>query len=259
MGGTILVNSTLTGMNAPWSMSARLSKDWIWTPAFDLELKRYILLAYLQRIEQRFKERKLYPYLDDLREHVLELDLLRRRMEELSTGFARDLVGFDPQDGMPLRSPLPTEGPLAVIDDVIAFAMPELRQWLGAGSDLKQRIAEHIQFGPVGLMPLDARSGYLMLRKGREARVYGFAIHLLREADEELQYRSVQTRYVSTYTVGLADPFERIKLDLVARDARLPNPAAFALETELDIPHIETFMPLAKQLVYEHLRAGGVL
>ena len=29
----------------------------------------------------------------------------------------------------------------------------------------------------------------------------------------------------------------------------------FAFESELGLPHIETFMPLAKQLVYEEIRA----
>ena len=47
-----------------------LPRDWVCRPALDLELKQYLLLAYLQRVNARFAELKLYPYLDELLGHV---------------------------------------------------------------------------------------------------------------------------------------------------------------------------------------------
>ncbi len=60
---------------------------------------------------------------------------------------------------------------------------------------------------------------------------------------------------MNSTTVGLQYTFEHIKSELVRTYRELPNPAVFALETDLALPHIETFMPLAKQFVQEELLA----
>ena len=114
-------------------------------------------------------------------------------------------------------------------------------------------MAEGIHFSPVGVLPLRSHEGWLLLRSGREARVYNFAMPLLRESSEEFQYRSVVTRYVTSYTMGIACTYEYIKADLVKHHRHLPAPATFAFEADRELPYIETYMPLAKQLVYDHI------
>ena len=39
----------------------------------DEELDNYRLLAYVQRVQQRYRENKLYPHLDDLRVRLDQL------------------------------------------------------------------------------------------------------------------------------------------------------------------------------------------
>lgn len=46
-----------------------LPLDWAFRPTLDVEMKHYILLGYLQRVQARFSERKLYPHLNELRAH----------------------------------------------------------------------------------------------------------------------------------------------------------------------------------------------
>jgi hypothetical protein len=58
---------------------------------------------------------------------------------------------------------------------------------------------------------------------------------------------------MATFPIGLAHTYAQIKAGLVRTFRAQPNPATFAFETDIVLPHIETFMPLAKQLVYEHL------
>ncbi|MBV6403940.1 MAG: hypothetical protein IT228_09240 [Flavobacteriales bacterium] len=235
---------------------ALLAKDWILVPAIDRELKRYTLLAYLQEVGRRFTERKLYPYLLDVAGHLDGLERLQQCTDQLRSTMPRDITGLDPRTGTVTYAALPQpEGALGVIDEVIDDALPELRERLAQGNELRERICDHIQFGPVGVLPLDPRAGYLLLRQGREARIYSYAVTLLRDAEERLHWRSVVTQYVGSRAVGLHRTYEAIRAELIATRPQLPVPATFGFECAWEVPHIETFMPLAKQLVHRYLMA----
>lgn len=227
--------------------------DWAFRPAFDLELKQYTLLAYLQRVERRFAERKLFPHIADLECHIEELERVRERKNRLARELGTDLLGFDQQTGAARRQPLvPDEWP-AVIDEVIAWALPGLAEARRRGVELLEDICDRITLFPVGLMPLDAKAGWLMLRCGGEARVYAYDVQPLRLPRDEHMERRVRTRYVTTYSVSLASTYQWIKTDLLRSRPELPNPAVFVFESDLSLPTVETFMPLAKQLVYEQV------
>ncbi len=166
-----------------------------------------------------------------------------------------ELLGVDLQRMELVRHEREEQQLLAVIDAVSAFAMPELERLLNQGQELRAEIQAHIHFGPVGVLPLSLREGYLLLRQGRQARVYSYALQIYREAHRDLQYRSVHTAYLTEYHTGITWTYERIRLDLLRDPKGHPNPATFVFETDMDIPHIETFMPLAKQLIHERIEA----
>ncbi len=233
-----------------------LAKDWAFKPALDVELKHYTLLAYLKRVQARFAECKLFPHLLELRSHLEELQRIRQGKEDLARAFQGDLTSFDPRTGFAIHEPLPADPHLDVIDEVIDMALPDLRRaWL-EGNGLKEEVTSQIHFAPVGVLPLARNEGWLLLRSGSEARVYRYSIPLLRSPDALAGTLHVRTHYTTTYPVGISYTFEHIKSDLCKEHRSLPNPAVFAFETALPIPHIETFMPLAKQLVHEEIRRG---
>jgi len=234
-----------------------LPKDWAYSPSIDLELKQYTLLGYLQRVKARFGERKLYPYLEHLHEHLGTLLELQRAKEDLARTMVGSLVGFDPHTGNAIHERPKNGAWLDVIDEVIEFAVPGLKNLRSQGLDIEQEIAQHIRFTPIGLQPLHISEGWIFLRHGKEARVYGYAVPILQDTITEHVHRNVSTRYVSSYTVGIGSGFEHIKADLIQRFPAQPVPATFALETDLAIPCIETFMPLAKRLVLAHVRGNS--
>ena len=232
-----------------------LPKDWIVAPAIDLELKQYVVLGYLQRVQKRFMENKLYPYLHELHDHLHELVTLRDRKERMEACSARELLGVDLEAGVLQYAPKQVpDGALSIIDEVISFALPEMHGHLARGEQLRRQLTEHIHFAPVGLMPLDASNGYLFLRQGPELRVYGYATTLYPAGVDELYYQRLRTTYVTTCSVGLLQHYERIKAEMVRYRPELPNPAVFSFESEVELPRIETFMPLAKQLVYHYIQ-----
>lgn len=232
-----------------------LPNDWVFRPALDLELKQYTLLAYLQRVAQRFKEHKLYPHLDELDVHLDTLLELRNKKEEFTRALPGELLGFDPATGKAIRTTVEEPELLAVVDAVIDFAVPGLRRTMEHGLELREEITSRIRFGPVGVQPLRSTEGWLMLRTGPEARIYSYTIPLVHQYEDPYRYRSVLTRYVGSYTLSLRNTFERIRSEFLVGRSELPVPATFAFESDASIPHIETFMPLAKQLL--HMQVAG--
>lgn len=233
-----------------------LPSDWVLRPAIDLELKQYTLLAYLQRVKQRFSETKLYPHLDELEAHHNELLRIQRSKDSLSASIHGDLTGFDATTGKPLYAQAQQPDMLDVIDEVIEFALPGLRRMIANGSELRQQLTGMIRFEPLGVQPLKPTEGWLFLGAGGEARVYHYAMPLLREHQQQYQYRSVVTRYHGTYPRSISNTYEHIRARLIGTRPELPVPATFIFDSTSRIPYIETFMPLAKQLVYEHIVGG---
>lgn len=231
-----------------------LPKDWAFAPALDAELKRYLLLAYMQWVESCFAARKLYPHLAELDGHLTELHRLRADLERMQRALGGEIAGFDASSGQVLREPPPSDPWLGVVEEVISMAIPTLQGLLRDGQALREEIAKGIQFGPIGLLPLDARAGWLLLRAGRDANVYSFELPWVSGPQADDPITRLRTRYVTTFTMGIATTFERIKGELIVRHPELPNPAVFAFETDLSLPRIETYMPVAKQLLYEVIR-----
>lgn len=230
-----------------------LRADWFVAPGLDLELKRYVLLGYLQRVNNRYRERKLYPHLEEIRTHLDRLTRLRRERATLAASMNGALTGLDLVNGTLLRQGPEEPELLRVVDDVIAFAVPALHGMLNDGRSLRDELASRIQFGPVGVIPLDLHEGYLVLRQGSEARVYGFTHWIEHGVDRSLRYQSIRTHYISTSTLGPFSTCSGLRSELLRANRRSPVPAMFAFEAAVTLPPIETYLPLAKQLVYEEL------
>jgi hypothetical protein len=81
-----------------------LSSDWILAPGIDLELKEYMLLGYLQRVHARFDQHKLYPYLDELRDHLERLRVLRQQRADLAGLLDREVIAIDIKHARLLRN-----------------------------------------------------------------------------------------------------------------------------------------------------------
>lgn len=72
-------------------MEQRLSDNWITTNHIDFEYKKYILLAYLQHVNDCFEETKLYPALSELVKHYRNLVALRDQKNSLYNKLSRKI------------------------------------------------------------------------------------------------------------------------------------------------------------------------
>lgn len=226
-----------------------LPSERIFTATLDDELEEYRLLAYLQRVDTLYRELKLYPGLDDLELRIGQLQQLNDHACELGASFQGELTGLDLKRGELVRKPVDQPAWDAVMRS-LERVLPQLHAAMERGDELRQELHSSIRFGPVGVVPLDAREGWLLLRQHNEALVYSYELPLVSKPAPGGPHGQVRTRYFAKWTLGLANTYGHIKAELV-RKGPLPNPATFVFESDLSLPRIETFLPLAKRIAYE--------
>ena len=168
-----------------------LPKDWVLIPSLDAELKLYTLLAYLQRVEGRFHENKLFPYIWDLRSHIADLVDLRESKITLAKMLNGDLIGFDPRTGFPLHNSLPEPDLMTVIDEVVDFAIPGLERIKAMGEEKHGAFIEKVHLITVGIQPLYATEGWLLLRTGKLARAYSYSIPLVQNTKSNAAHTNI--------------------------------------------------------------------
>ncbi len=226
----------------------------------DFEYRKYRLLAYLKRIGELFREKRLYPYLSELKRQYTELLSFKGKKDELASAFPKELSGVD-LEGQLLNyeRSIDDEAFMEEIDRIIDVSLPRIKERLKDGEELRSSVRDHIDVRSVGLLPLQKREGYLLLSRPSEWRAYRYRLNLVQDPSADRRYRDLRTRYLTSFR-KMNTP-EKLKERLIKEYRDLPQPAVFRIESELLVPHIETLMPIAKQLLMHllgELRTEGV-
>lgn len=222
----------------------------------DLEHRKYLLLAYLQKVGSRFQEKRLYPYLNELKRQYSELLSFKGKKDELANAFSRDMNGIDlEKKRLTYEASVESDAFMEDIDGIIELGLPQIKERLKDGEELRNSVMDHVAVRPVGLLPLRKREGYLLLSRPDEWRAYRFRLNMVQDPSEEQRYRDLRTRYITSFR-KINTP-EKLKDRLIKENAELPDPAVFLIDTELLVPHIETLLPIAKQLLMHLIRDLG--
>jgi hypothetical protein len=235
----------------------KLNKNWITEHQIDFEYKKYILLAYLQQVSESFTEYKLYPYLSDLVDHYRNLKSLKDNKSTLYNLFPERIKSADLEQFKVIYEKIVQDDAIMLeIQNILEFSLPQMEIYLKEGKKIYDYVEDRMKVYPVGLIPLNSESGYLFLKDGgtTDTRVYEFHISIFENPQEK--YRGIHLAYVASYEKSLMNTFEAIKSDLIRYNRNLPNPATFVIETEMDIPFEETFLPLAKRVIVKRIAAA---
>lgn len=235
-------------------MEQRLSDNWITTNHIDFEYKKYILLAYLQHVNDCFEETKLYPALSELVKHYRNLVALRDQKNSLYNSFPEKLNSADLQNFKLVYEKLSTDDRLmAELESIINFSIPQFEQHLAEGKKIYDFIESKLNIYPIGIVPLHTDAGYLLLKNGdkNETVVFEYQITIFDQPTE--RYRAIGVQYVNSFEKTLRNTYENIKGDLLRYNKNLPNPATYVIESELTLPFEDTLLPLAKRTLVKYL------
>ena len=230
----------------------KLQPDWFTQNWVDAEYQKYVVMAYLQAVQQNFTEHKLCPDLPELRDHYDAGIRFSRGKGTLNAAFPKRVSGVTgPPPRIEYKSEVTDDTFMAEMDAIMEFALPRFQAMLAEGQQRWSTIAQSLTLAPVGLLPLRPEEGYLLIHATNqsETQVYYFCLTLY--SDQEPGGRLVQLRFVEAVRRSLINTVENIKLDLIRRHRHLPNPATFMLESQHTYPVQETLLPIARQLLVQ--------
>lgn len=231
----------------------QLSETWFVEGHIDFELQQYRLLAYLQEVNRRFAETKLYPQLSDLIVHYRNLLAFRETKSAIESRFPSHLKGFDLQANKLIWEQLMSnDASMQELQDIVNYAIERFKPTIENGSEIYEYVEKELAIEPVGVVPLYKREGYVLLRAGSEpTRAYQYAVTLFEQ--DATQYRSVRLQYIDSWTSSVAHTAESIKGAIIRTRPELPQPAVYRIETGLAVPLDETLLPIAKRLLVRYI------
>ncbi|MBP7167417.1 MAG: hypothetical protein KBB64_07140 [Bacteroidia bacterium] len=235
-------------------MEKKLSDNWITEQHIDFEYKKYLLLAYLQQVSEKFEETRLYPALSELVQHYRNVVSLRDQKKNLYDAFPEKLSQADFQHFKLVYEKLCNDDQLMKeIENIIAFSIPQFEMHIAEGKKIYDLIESKLSIYPVGIVPLHTDAGYIFIRNGEipETTVYEYQITIFDQSTE--RYRAIGIQFVTSFENTLRNTYENIKHDLLHYNRNLPNPATYVIESPLTLPLEDTLLPLAKRSLVKYL------
>lgn len=235
-----------------------LSETWFADGYIDFELKKYVLLAYLQQVNKYFNENKLYPQLSDLVFHYNNLVAFRENKKFLQEHFPKRLTGVQMEKLQLLYEQIIDDTEMMQeLEDIINYSVDEMKTTISNGAEIYEFIEDKLIIGPVGLVPLDSNEGYFFLSGSsyRSTRVYQYRLSIFEKHDEK--YRSIRTEYIADWERNIVNSYESIKAELIRTNNGLPNPAVYSIEVDLTYPMEETLLPIAKRSLVRYISANA--
>lgn len=231
-----------------------LSANWITEKHIDFEYKRYLLLGYLQQVSENFTESRLYPSLSELVSHYRNVISIRDNKKNLYDSFPERLSGTDLSGfKMIYQKILNDDQIMQEIESIVEFSIPQFEKYIAEGKAIYDFIESRLSIFPVGIIPLHADEGYLLLKyaPGGDTLVYEYQITIFENPDEK--YRGISTQFICAYSQSIHNTFENIKQELIRYHRKMPNPATYVIESELQVPLQETLLPMAKRTLVKYV------
>ena len=232
----------------------RLHKDWLTDGLIDFEYKKYILLAYLKDIKQRFDAVELYPFLSDLVFHYQNLMKIKDQKRLYYDNFPKQISRADFNKlELSYKKMVQDDETMKQIEDILEYAIPRVKATLRDGKELFEFVEQQIEISPVGVTPLYSDEGYMFIQTERsnDVDIYRYQLSVFENANEN--FRSLKTEFINKTVKSVANTYEAIKLDLARNFKQLPNPASFLVFSKLSFPMPNTLLPVAKRLLIRHI------
>jgi len=231
-----------------------LSPNWFSQGILDPEYKRYILLAYLQHVDEEYKQTKVFPVLQQLASNATAMKDFTERCEELSSSFPKEISGFDQAKGqLTYKSKVQDPELLMVINEILDYSIPKVEEKINQGKELYNSAESMIELEPLGILPIYKNEGYLITQNDANTpdnEVYRFKLSLIRAKNTSFK---LETEFLKKTKRTIAHTFYQIKDKLIKDFNELPNPATFIAISKNKLPRESTFLPIAKRLLLKNL------
>lgn len=230
-----------------------LSENWMTERLIDFEYKKYVLLDYMQKVKAHFNEQKLYPDFAELIAHYKNLVSLKNNTISLENGFKKTVKGIDYEKLALVYENTVNDETLSELKKIIEFSEPLFVDELQKGKTIFDFAEKHILTNHIGILPIYKKEGYFILYpyKSRQVFIYYYSFSKINLLQQEVY--GLNCNYFSNYTLSLSNTVDKVKLHIIDANPQLPNPAVYLFKANADLPNNETFLPIAKRLLYKNL------
>lgn len=234
-----------------WTMrTVRLSTTWISDGLIDFEYKVYQLLAYLQKINKLFGQKKIYPHLSDMLEQYRYLSEFKLQKEDAKSKFPQTITEIDLKNQtVQYETMYDDDEVLKTIDEIIDFALPRLKENIELGKELYEYASSVLELEPIGIVPLYRKEGYFLLREKsiNQALIFYYKVKLIQTEIDK--YRALETKFLGREKLSIVNTPENIKLKLIKNFKELPNPSSYMISAKEPLPLVPTWLPIAKRML----------
>jgi hypothetical protein len=224
-----------------------LPQDWLTEKHTDIENKQYVILGYLKKMSEAFEAQRLYPAIDYLREQYDYLIGLKTALTLLENKLSKNVKHIDIQNyKIVYQSVYEDDKMIQELNAIIEFALPNVERLLEKGQRIIDSVEQNIEISPIGLTPLTCKEGYLFLSSAHDIKTMVYSYQLSLYENAKVNYRGVQTNFISEFDKSITSTYEFMKLDLIRKNKDLPNPATYLVASVENLPLEFTFLPVAK-------------
>ena len=231
----------------------KLNKNWFVEGWIDFEYKKYILLAYLQKIKNSFDDVKLYPFLSDLIQHYEDLNRYNEQQLHLKNSFNKDIDTIDLKNLKINFKNFQEDEIVNKIMEIVNYSIPKLKQSVERGTELYDFIRSKIKMDTVGIVPFYNKEGYLMIQIDGSPiiSVYRYNSSIIHKNND--QYHGLKTQKIDQFNFSYSTSLPNIKIDLTKKYKDLPTPATYVIHCSMQFPKKHSIMPIAKRLLLKEL------
>lgn len=228
-----------------------LDRDWLVTPVFDFEYKKYILLDYFQKVNKHLSEFILFPVYRQLVWHRKHLQALKNSKELLEKHCHRELSNIDIKN-VRLKYEYKTEidESTRLIESLIAYSLPHFKRAEVRADRIRRSIESAISISQIGIVPIYRHEGYLLVNNAdnTNADIFRYRHDPICNT-EDAEAPPIAVDFIDNIRITISNTYEGIKSLLIKEYPELPNPATWLVLSERQLPLYESLLPVALPLL----------
>lgn len=232
-----------------------LDENWLTNGLIDIEYKKYIMMSYIQHVQNKFSDKKLYPVFNDLKSHYQNLQEFNKEKHAIEESFPKRISKFDLNEmKIRYRQVISREGWASELNEIVQTGLKLFGESIEVGNELVREIIEAITIAPIGVLPIYKNEGYILVstESSDSIKIFKYALSPIVGLGESEQ---ISTSFVASRARTLMFTYEKIKSQIARAYTSMPNPATYSVHCADIVPFTETLLPVVKNLLRSRIAA----
>ncbi len=226
----------------------KLADDWITQGIVDFEYKKYVLLAYLQYVNQSFDQQKLYPPFSELITHYRNATSLKEGKNQLLQSFPKKLSHLDLKNfKLFYETIIEEDDQVKELEEILDFSLNKMKNQLEVGKDIYDAVEKQLVIESVGVKALKDDEGLLLIDPNHDSYYYAYRyqVSIFETAHETV--RGLHTEFIQKIRKTLGTTLEQLKLNIIRNMNLISNLSTFRVVSVDPYPFNETLLPVVKR------------